>query len=542
MPLPEDDRPVDASADSAQSEPASVAEITVTRREFVAALVAAPALVGLSPKHSRVIVGGFADDGSDAGHAIRDGRGTSTRARERKRCAVAIVGAGMGGLSAGWKLDALGVRDWIMLELASTAGGNARSGQNAVSRFPWGAHYLPVPSADAVHVRDLMRDLGVLGPDGWDERTLCHSPQERIWQHGQWHAGLEPFDALPRADREQFARFDAVISDWRATGAFSVPSAMGHARGRTGAHAARVRALDTQTASAWLTAQGFTSPALRWWVEYGTRDDYGASLTSASAWAAVHYFAGRAPDEQGPLTWPEGNDWIASRLASRAGARLVTRAPAERIERLGSRWLVRTPALEVECDVVIWASPLFVLPYVMPSVKLPVTLEYAPWVVANLTLDRVPQERGAEPAWDNVIYGSRSLGYVNATHQSLGTRGEANVWTWYHAVVDREPREARRWMATRPWSGWRDEIIADLARAHPNIAECVQRIDVMRWGHAMARPTPGLIGRVERLREWKVGERVFVAHADMSGMSLMEEAQGNGVRAAEQAAAVVKRG
>ncbi len=406
---------------------APATESSVSRRAFVAALVAAPALIGLSPKHSRVIAGGFVDDGSAAGHSIRDGKTGHPRVRERKRCAVAIVGGGMGGLTAGWKLDALGVRDWTMLELASVAGGNARSGRNGVTRFPWGAHYLPVPSVDAVHVRDLMRDLGVLDSDGWDERTLCHSPQERIWQHGQWHAGLEPFDALPRADRAQFARFDATIAEWRATGAFSVPSAMGHARGRTGPHAARVRALDAQSASAWMASQGFTSPALRWWVEYGTRDDYGASLTSASAWAAVHYFAGRAPDELGPLTWPEGNDWIAQRLASRAGTRLVTNAPAEHIERTGTRWLVRTPQLDVECDVVIWASPLFVLPYVMPSVRLPITLEYAPWVVANLTLDRVPQERGAELAWDNVIYGSRSLGYVNATHQSLGTRGSISL-------------------------------------------------------------------------------------------------------------------
>lgn len=531
----------DADASPA-AEQTAAAETSVTRREFVAALVAAPALVGLAPKHERVIAGGFVDDGNTAGHSIRDGRMASTGARERKRCAVAIVGAGMGGLTAGWKLDALGVRDWIMLELGSAAGGNARSGRNGVSRFPWGAHYLPVPSKDAVHVRELMRDLGVLGRDGWDERTLCHSPQERIWQHGQWHAGLEPMDALPRAEREQFERFDATIAEWRATGAFSVPTATGQARGRAGPHAARVRALDAQTASAWLASQGFTSPALRWWVEYGTRDDYGASLTSASAWAAVHYFAGREPEELGPLTWPEGNDWIAQRLASRAGQRLVANAPAERIERVGTRWLVRTPYLDVECDVVIWASPLFVLPYVMPTVRLPVTLEYAPWVVANLTLDRVPQERGTEPAWDNVIYGSRSLGYVNATHQSLGTRGQANVWTWYQAIVGREPRDARKWMAARPWSGWRDEIIADLRRAHPDIAECVARIDVMKWGHAMARPTPGVLSRVETLRGWKPAERMYVAHADMSGLSLFEEAQWHGVRAAEQAAAVVKRG
>ena len=521
----------------------------VSRRRFLAALVAvpllplaAPALIGLTRKHGRVIAGDFVSDDSSAGHAIRDGK-SSAIARERRRVPVVIVGGGIGGLSAGWRLDALGVHDWLLLELGSVAGGNSRSGQNAVSRYPWGAHYVPVPSTEATHVRALFRDLGVLGADGWDERTLCHSPQERLWQHGQWHSGLEPFDALPRADRDQFARFEQRISEWRATGAFSVPSALGHARWRESANATtnagRVATLDTQTAATWLASEGFTSPALRWWVEYGTRDDYGASLHTASAWAAVHYFAGRDAEELGPLTWPEGNDWIAQRLAGRAGHRLVTNAPALRIERSGARWLVHTPRMMVECDVVIWASPLFVLPYVMPSVRLPVQLEYAPWVVANLTLDRAPAERGVEPAWDNVIYDSPSLGYVDATHQWLGASPTKRVWTWYNAVVDRPSADARRWLAARPWSAWRDQILADLSRAHPDIADCVSRIDIMRWGHAMARPTPGVLARAESLRRWQPAERMFVAHADMSGLSLFEEAQWHGVQAADAAARVI---
>jgi phytoene dehydrogenase-like protein len=505
----------------------------LSRRAFLGALLAAPALAGCTRKSGHVIAGGFADDGSDRGHALRDG--TATRgAREHRRVAVAIVGGGIGGLSAGWRLDALGVRDWTLLELADRAGGNARSGENAVSRFPWGAHYLPVPGPDATHVRALLRDLGVLSADGtFDERMLCHSPQERLWQHGRWHEGLEPLDALPRTEQEQFARFEAVIEEWRASGAFAVPSIPGHLR------AGASRALDGMSADRWMREQGFTSPALRWWTEYGTRDDYGASLADASAWAAVHYFAARPAVEQGPITWPEGNDWIAQRLAARAGDRLVTGALATRIERRGSRWLVHTPRLDVECDVVVWAAPLFVLPYVLPEARVPVALDYAPWVVANLTLSRLPESRGAEHAWDNVIYGSRSLGYVDATHQSLGTPRPERVWTWYHAVTDRSPREARRWLAARPWSEWRDEILADLGRAHPDIAACVSRIDVMRWGHAMARPGPGLLDRVETLRRWSPAERVFVAHADMSGLSLLEEAQWHGVEAAERAARVL---
>jgi len=531
------------AGDDAREPLTPVAASPATRREFLAMLVAAPALIGLSQKSGSTIRGGFADDQSGRGHAVRD-RTPFPRAREQRRAAVAIVGGGMGGLSAGWRLDQLGLRDWLLLELTDATGGNARSGTNDAGRFPWGAHYVPVPGPDATHVRTLFRELGLLAPDGtWDERTLCHSPQERLWQHGRWHDGLEPFDAMSRAERAQFARFEAITAEWRASGAFSVPTALGHDRLRRGelppAAATALRALDAQTADAWLRAQGFTSPALRWWVEYGTRDDYGSSLTQASAWAAMHYFAGRSPDEQGPLTWPEGNDWIAQQLTHRAGDRVLTNAPAMHIERVGTQWLVRTPRVDVLCDAVVWAAPLLVMPSVLPSVRLPVTTDYAPWVVANITLRRPPHEQGVPQAWDSVRYDSTSLGYVDAGHQSLATRAPRRVWTWYYAVVDRPAAEARRWLQSRPWSAWRDQIVRDLEPAHADIADCIERIDVMRWGHAMARPRPGVLARVDALRQWSPAPRIAVAHADLSSLSLFEEAQWHGIAAAEQVSAAL---
>jgi hypothetical protein len=63
-----------------------------------------------------------------------------------------------------------------------------------------------------------------------------------------------------------------------------------------------------------MAAEKFTSPHLLWYINYACRDDYGALAGDTSAWAGVHYFASREPDEKGPLTWPEGNGWITRRL------------------------------------------------------------------------------------------------------------------------------------------------------------------------------------------------------------------------------------
>lgn len=514
----------------------------VTRREFLLALAAAPALVGLTRKGAPDIVGGFVEDDSAVGHALRDGRPLPrARVLQQQRVAVAIVGGGMGGLSAGWRLDALGIRDWTLLELASEPGGNARAGANDTGKFPWGAHYVPVPGPNATYVQQLFRELGLVDANGeWDERTLCHSPQERLFQHGRWHEGLEPFDALTVADRAQFAQFEDLVGEWRASGAFRIPTIQGHDWLHSTAASApavqAVRALDGMTASAYLQLQGLTAPALKWWVEYGTRDDFGASLSQVSAWAAVHYFAAREITEQGPLTWPEGNNWIVQRLAARAGNRVVTNAPAMSVERIDAKWMIRTPQSDITADVVIWAAPLFVLPRVLHSVTLPVKTEYAPWAVANLTLREPPTEHGAPPAWDNVIYGSPSLGYVDAGHQSLATRGPRRVWTWYHAVAEGSGAQGRQWLQQRSWETWRDYIVADLAKAHPNIGSCIERIEIKRWGHAMARPVPGLLNRVQQLKHWSPAPGVFVAHSDLSDLSLFEEAQWHGVTAANNAA------
>jgi hypothetical protein len=76
-------------------------------------------------------------------------------------------------------------------------------------------------------------------------------------------------------------------------------------------------------------------------------------------------------------------------------------------------------------------------------------------------------------------------------------------------------------------------VLADLRPAHPDLESLVERLDVWRWGHAMVRPTPGLLrgGALEAARG-PLG-RLHFAHTDLSGMALFEEAQAWGVRAAD---------
>ena len=185
------------------------------RRVFLSA-----ALVGLTAKGGRRVEGSFLDDGLPTGHRLTD-RGRS--GRPITRVPVVIVGAGVAGLCAAWRLRKRGFRDFVVLEMHAEAGGNSRSAENEVSGYPLAAHYVPVPNRESTLVRELFDEFGVMRDGKVDERYLCFAPQERLFLHGRWQEGLEPEIAVSARDREQYRRFDDRIREFRATRQFTIP-------------------------------------------------------------------------------------------------------------------------------------------------------------------------------------------------------------------------------------------------------------------------------------------------------------------------------
>lgn len=498
------------------------------RRAFLGTVAAggaalSAAIVGCAPKTDRPLAGGFVDDGGARGHRLRDG-GTLPAPRRTERVPVVVVGGGIAGLSAAWWLDREGFRDFVVLEMEDHAGGNSRWGENEVSAYPWAAHYVPVPGTRSTLVRTLFEELGVLRDGVWEETALAFSPQERVFRWGRWHPGLEEAVAETAAERAELRRFDEEMDAFRRTGEFTIPSATG----------ARPSPLDGMTMERWLAERGFRTPALRWYVDYACRDDYGARSADTSAWAGVHYFAAREPHEEGPLTWAEGNGWIVRRLLERLGPRVRTGATVHRVERRGTGARVLAGDTEYLAGAVVFAAPSFLASRLVEGAPA-VDFTYSPWLTANLTLDRLPAEaQAAEPAWDNVLFDSPALGYVVADHQSLRTHRERSVWTYYWALSDRPARDSRAALLRGSWREWAERILADLERAHPDVRRCVSRLDIMRMGHAMVRPTPGFLTSPARRALRDAGGPVFYAHSDLSGLSLFEEAQHHGVQAAER--------
>ena len=482
--------------------------------------------MGLSMKSEPRIAGGFVNDSFQQGHLLRD-RAAFPAPKRVEKTKVVIVGGGIAGLSAAWRLQKRGFHDFVLLEMCEQAGGNSRWGENEITAYPWAAHYIPVPGRKAVFVRELFEDLGVLKDGKWEERYLCFTPQERLFLYGRWQEGIEPAVGLTQRDRDQFRRLEEEIHAYRGTGKFTVPMDVGFAEESAD--------LDRISFADWLRERRMDSNILNWYMNYCCRDDYGATTDQTSAWAGIQYFASREPDEKGPLTWPEGNGWIVRRLLERVGAFVRTGQMVHRIAQGRSGVSLFSGDTKYDADFVIFAAPTFLAPYLIEGMTPLRSFEYSPWLTANLTLDRIPANYGADPTWDSVFMDSPTLGYVDATHQTLRTHIERTVWTFYWALVDGSPSQNRRLLLSKDWGYWKEAILHDLERVHPDIRQCVSRIDIMRMGHAMARPTVGSIFSPERRSMKEMRGRILFANSDLSGFSIFEEAQYRGVVAAEHA-------
>ena len=539
------------------------------RREILASFLGLPLAItacrssSVPPLPSGTIVGA-----SDAfGHQLRDGMQIQVPPDGWIDIPVVIVGGGIAGLSAARRLSKSAFEDFVLIELESAPGGTSRSGSTKNISFPWGAHYVPAPMKENRELVTLLDEMGVL--DGTDnegepvvrEEFLCRDPEERVFYKGRWYEGLYLHAGESEEDKKQFENFNSEIDKWvswrdgKGRRAFTLPVS-------ACSDDAEVTALDRISMGDWMNQNGFNSPRLRWWVDYACRDDYGMRSDQTSAWTGLFYFCSRMAkpqtDSQPLITWPEGNGRLVNHLLKSASTKIqLNRAAAEivPVEENG-RARIDVVTLDQErrhprgyrAQKVIFAAPQFVARYVVrpyrhnPPAHL-AEFEFGSWMVANLTLrdrPRLMSPRDFPLAWDNVLYESPSLGYVVATHQRSLNRGPT-VFTYYYPLCDENPRVARTRLLETDWQGWAEVTLADLSRAHPDIRERVEHLDVMRWGHAMIRPRPGFIWGQARRDGARPFRSIHFAHSELSGVALFEEAFDVGLRAADEVLEELRR-
>lgn len=475
---------------------------------------------------------------------------------------VLILGSGIAGLTAAWRLQKSGLKDFILLDGPSPYG-NAAGGEFALAGetlpYPKGAHYLPLPGQDASHVREILFDLGVItaNPNAeqptYDERYLLHAPHERVFYQGKWLDGVYPEAALNADEQQQFKQFfqqmaqisSLIGKDGKRV--FTIPSALSSLDEEW-------RALDKDYFSDWLMKHHYTSPTLLSYLNYCCRDDYGRNIQQVSAWAGLHYFCARDGKafnaaEGTWLTWENGLQFLASGLANFAKQQHQS-GSALRVEHLTADSVRafcvdfktgKAQYFNIIARKVICAFPLHVAAKTVPMLSqnwvnlkqyLP---QHAPWLVANYLLDAFPSEQKGVPlAWDNVIYDSPCLGYIVSTHQQIRrSPPNATVFTVYRDLANFSPQQARTWLTQSDPQTLLDSVSFDLKTAYDwYISKHTKKVELTIHGHAMAYPQPNTLSNplLQQLR-LQQGNILF-AHSDLSGFSLFEEASWWGNQAA----------
>ncbi|MEC5385166.1 NAD(P)-binding protein [Uliginosibacterium sp. H3] len=532
--------------------------LVMDRRQFLAAS-AANLLSGCDrlPWQAppvRILMPGMAE-----GHLLRDAAKLPPPSGDID-CDVAILGSGVAGIAAAWRLAREGRRNILMIS-GPEPDGNAAGASMAGQACPTGAHYLPLPSMESRHVREMLADVGVITADAFsqlpefDERILVHPEAERLLRAGKWYEDLLPEQASSDMERAEHQRFLRHIEHLKtATGsdgkrAFAMPIALS-------SQDETWRALDRLSFRDWLAREGYRSAPLHWYANYACRDDYGTDYQHTSAYAGLHYFASRAGEARNAepgtvLTWPDGLQGLVRALRGRIafGTRLDDEhAPRQmagfaarvQLRNKGIEVLVVQPAsgdsplrsMRVRARHAICAMPLHVATHIVedmrgfgfdPAMHQP---QNAPWMVSNFLMRRFPEERGAaQLAWDNVAYEGKGLGYVVATHQLIRVaKPEQTVFTAYNALSDDSPQDARRWLQTASPEALLERAAGDLHLAYERLWPYVERVDITLRGHAMASPRPGYLSNKGLLALREVDGPLQFAHSDLSGYSVFEEA------------------
>lgn len=491
---------------------------------------------------------------SSLGHILRDYKTFKIpETYEKKK--VVIVGAGVSGLSAARHLFQHHVDDFVVLDLEEHVGGNASHGSNPVSKYPWGAHYVPLPNNNLEEYISFLEEADVI--TGYDEKNLpiyneyylCQDPEERLYINGKWQDGLVPQFGLAENELAEFKKFFALMHDFKnlkgrdGKEAFSIPI-------DTSSTDSNITALDEITMKAWMDQNELTCAYIRWYVNYCTKDDFGTNYDQISAWAGIHYFASRKGQGNNAsyhdvLTWEEGNGFLVNQLQKNFSSKVKTRTLITSVtsEDSGVKITYYDVAEKrmkgIVANQCILAVPQFVASRLLKDEKrlalVKDKMHYVPWMVANLTVSAVTERSGQPMSWDNVIYNSASLGYIDATHQQLQQHKSQKTITYYLPLTSTTPESARMDAFKTTHQTWCDKIFDDLKLVHPDIREVTQNIDIMVWAHAMVQPLPGMIhGSLRSDLGKSIHDSVHFAHTDLAGISIFEEGFYRGIAAAKK--------
>ena len=514
----------------------------LTRREFLIGAAGTAGYLGLSGALPRIAFAsqdlGFPSGvwgGSEPGHChdtVRDG-GTIPAPSSRRTVQVCVVGGGLSGLAAAYRLRDT---DVLLLEHLENTGGHASRGRWKDVYYSQCSAYFVEPEKPLDAFYDELKFPFVKIEDPSDSALISDKYVLDTFGTG---ANKLPY---PDAARRDFVRMRKDMQKLLESDDYpNMP---------IGESTAEARKLDRMTWADWMLKEQGYHPAVKVFVDLYSRSAFGApSSEQISAFAGLNFWASEFAAR---YTFPGGNALAAEMLhaaVEKAGrGRIVNPATAvfvePRADGVSVTYLDREGRSHlVEAKTAVMACPKFVGRHLVKGIPKDQVaamseLSYGTYVVANV-LCSSPIVEASYDTWTDAAPFTDFIVADWVTRSGVARRAKTShqVLTVYWPIAyDHETA-----LKEGSYAAFRDGAVAGLAKLLPGAKNKIVDVRLARWGHALCHGKPGWYTGRSEIAKRPVG-RVLFAHSDSQGLPAFESALIEGLEAAKSARELIRRG
>ncbi len=440
-------------------------------------------------------------------HQVRDGK-IFTRPRASARHDVVIVGGGVSGLTAAYRLQH---RDFLLLEKEPHWGGNAYAIEYEGSTYATGSAFL-AKDENAYH---FSKEIGL-------EPLAVNSPDASIIRGelvpDTWGEGLNQLP-YPLPVRESFKKFKKEML------AIDVDK--------------RSRELDNRPFSNFM--KGHPEEIKQWWDNYGP-SNWGATSEETAAGLAVLALQEMVEESHTDdrYTWPGGLGAITKKLADilqpKYGDRMQTGATTVAVvsekEEVQVTYVRGGELKTVAAKAVIMATPKFITRRIVDGLpdkqsEAMHQIRYIPYPVVNLIFDKPVFNHG----YDTWCPGNTFTDFVVADwviQKQAGYQQKFNILSCYTPMKEEDRGYLLNEIGARKIAA---NVLSDFQKLMPALNIDPVEVHIYRRGHPLYMSTPGLYTQVQPLARHPM-DRVFFANTDSEGP---ESTTNEGIKAAQRA-------
>jgi len=465
-----------------------------------------------------------------------------------------IIGGGISGLAAAWKLRRMGARNILVLEKNDRTGGQCRrittdDGRSASQ----GSAYASIPYTRLL--TELYTDLEIVtgtledGRPLVDPAYLLAKPWARHWIGHQWYD--DPWESeaalggLPYSDGiiEDFRTLREIVEWWwDFEGSDEKP-----ALALPISDASRdddVLWLDGQTLAEYLQWEGL-DPEVAEFFRPLFRSVFSLAPDEVSAYAGVGFLTDEVltgDEYDSVICRPGGNAVIAEGIARLVGEeRILTNRFVLRAVNSGDEvhvsYLENGQPTTIRARTAIYASPRMMAPYILPDLPSPQErFNYGAYIVANIHVSETPPDL----AYANEVHGDffftdfTVADWAGLEDPVNAPLSRPNILTIY---APQTQWDARSRLLSTPLEEFEAQIFEDLERVLPGVGDIATAFDLFRWGHPMVQARPGFVFSAGRENAARPIGKIYSAGHETEGIPYIDTAITAGARAAVEAAA-----